>query len=83
MSVEAKVRELEEQFAKLDKLQEKFTEDRDPGFTAQEFADRYKVSNGAAQGRLRRWVSAGKLIMGWTRNKETGVRQRVYRFPEE
>jgi predicted ArsR family transcriptional regulator len=52
--------------------------ENDPGFTVHEYAERYRLTNHAAQGRLQRMVSSGLLVMGWKRS-ERGRRERTYR----
>lgn len=52
----------------------------DPGFSVQEYAERYQLSQDGSFGRLQKLVRAGSLVAGWARRD--GKRIRVYRFPE-
>ena len=52
----------------------------DDGFTVREYAERYRLSNDGADGRLRKLEQQGKLVRGWS--IRSGYRVKVYRFPE-
>lgn len=53
----------------------------DPGFTVEEYAERYRLSRPGAGHRLVALVRQGKLIAGW--RHVNGSRVRTYRFPDE
>jgi len=59
VSVDEKVRDLEEKWKRVDALASQYVRPED-AFTTDEFAKRYKMSYTSAKRVLKEWVAAGK-----------------------
>jgi hypothetical protein len=80
-AVDEKVKTFEDQWKRMDALTSREYQMNDPGFLAEEYAERYGVSLHIASRRLTRLVASGDLIQGWRYVNRR--KRRVYRFPEE
>lgn len=83
MSVDERVKNLEEMWKKMDAIHKERDGEvaADEGFSIKEYAEKYNLNFGQAEGRLRRLVNNGKLLMGHRISKTGRTRERVFRFP--
>lgn len=71
-------RSTKDSWEKMDAIHAEKQMANDPGFTLQEYCQRYGMSLAAANRRLNKLVEEKRLIGGW--RLENGRRLRVYRF---